>query len=800
MGDRLYELMDWARIEGLVYSEEDHPHDFLGAHVTSSGVLVQLFLPTAAGAEVILEGAEGESRFPMTMEDEAGFFAALLPVYSVPAYHYEVCFDDGTKACMEDPYRFLPPADSGTYRAFQAGIDYRIYEKLGSHRMTIDGTEGVYFAVWAPNAMRVSLVGDFNLWDGRRMPMRRLKESGVFDLFVPGIKADTIYKYEIKARGGLTFLKSDPFAYSYEVRPNTASLVSDLSGFEWTDDRYRERREEAALNGFDDHLAEPSFTCEIHPGTFRRPDDGREFYNYRELAPMIADYVQEMGFTQIELMPVMEYPHDESMGYQTTGYYAPTSRFGSPKDFMYFVNYMHSRQIPVILDWTPADFAADIHGLCGFDGTCLYEHQDPRQGMSPATGNRIYNYARPQVSNFLIANALFWAKVYHIDGLRAVNTASMLYLDYDRSDGQWIPNMFGGNENLDAVDFLRLFTTVCKKEAPGTVLIAQDTSSWPLVTAPVQEKGLGFDYKWDTGWTQDFLNYMQLDPIFRGPHHGELQFSMIYHYSENFLLAVSHEETGREKGSLISRVPGRMEMKHANLRAAYGYLTAHPGKKLLFMGQELCQPRSWDPEAALEWDAAGREECVRMKTYLKDLLKLYKSCPALYEKDYDADGFEWINNISANENMLVFLRKGRREEDELLIVLNFSSLPYEKHKIGVPFRGSYKEIFNSDAEAYGGRGNVNPRAKVSRTDECDGRPDSIRITVPPMGISIWKCTRSSVKEIPEEEAQQGAETAQAKKPAAKKKAAAASKSAKPAADRRKSSIRKVLEQKFEEEE
>ncbi|MDD3795573.1 MAG: 1,4-alpha-glucan branching protein GlgB [Lachnospiraceae bacterium] len=735
MNDKLYDLMDWAEIEAVVYSEEDKPHDFLGAHVTEEGVLVQTFIPTAKSVEVSVKGIN--KTYPMVEEDETGFFAVLLPRKRIPEYKFIVTFDDDSVKELYDPYIFGPQITEKETKKFNAGICYDIYEKLGAHPMTINGISGVYFAVWAPNALRVSVVGDFVLWDGRRLPMRRLWDSGIFELFVPGLTEGTIYKYEIKAKGGLTYLKADPYANAAELRPDTASVVADIGSFDWSDQNWLEEREVL------DTKSRPMFIYEMHLGSWKKPEDGREFYNYRELAPMVADYIKEMGYTHIELMPIMEHPLDASWGYQVTGYYAPTSRYGSPADFMYFMDYMHQQGIGVILDWVPAHFPRDTHGLCGFDGTCLYEHLDPRQGSHPHWGTLIYNYGRPEVKNFLIANALFWAKKYHVDGIRLDAVASMLYLDYGKNDGEWVANRYGGNENLEAVEFLKHLNSIFKKQAKGVILIAEESTAWPKITAPLDEEGLGFDYKWNMGWMNDFLGYMELDPIFRGAHHGELTFSMVYNYSEDFILSLSHDEVTYCKASMIGKMPGRREMKFANLRAAYGFMMSHPGKKLLFMGQDYGQFNEWSEEKSLEWELLQYEDHQKMSGYMKALLALYKSNPAMYQMDYDTEGFEWINSISANENVLVFLRRTKKESEDLLVVCNFSALVYENYKIGVPYHGKYKEIFNSDRVEFGGQGNVNPRQKTSKKDECDGRKDSIQIKVPSMGISVFSCTRAA---------------------------------------------------------
>ena len=737
MDEKLYELMDWAGVEAIVYSEEDQPQNLLGAHVTEDGITIQGFFPGAK--EVAVKANGGKKVYQMDLEDEAGYFAALIPGKRIPDYVYHVTYEDGSEEELLDPYNFAPQITEKETKKFNAGICYDIYKKLGAHPMTVNGVQGVEFAVWAPNALRVSVVGDFNLWDGRRLPMRRLWDSGIFELFVPNLPDGALYKYEIKAKGGLTYLKADPYANAAELRPNTASIVTDLSKFEWSDQNWMENRKKRN----EDH--EPMAVYEVHLGSWRKPEDGREFYNYRELAVMLAEYVKEMGYTHVELMPVMEHPFDASWGYQVTGYYAPTARYGTPQDFMYFMNYMHEQGIGVILDWVPAHFPRDTFGLSAFDGTCLYEHLDPRKGSHPHWGTLIYNYGRPEVSNFLIANALFWKNVYHADGIRMDAVASMLYLDYGKNAGEWVANIYGGNENLEAVEFFKHLNSIFKKPKDGALLIAEESTAWPKVTAPVEEEGLGFDYKWNMGWMNDFLGYMQLDPIFRSYHHGELTFSMVYAYSEKFILTLSHDEVVHGKGSMIGKMPGKRKMKFANLRAAYGFMMAHPGKKLLFMGQDFAQFAEWNEAKSLEWELLQYEEHQQLSHYVQALLKLYREQPAMYEKDFDPIGFEWINNISADENMVVFMRRGTKAQEDLLVVCNFSPLVYENHKIGVPYSGKFKEIFNSDSIEFGGDGNTNPRAKSSKKSPCDDREDSIPILGPPMGISIFKCTRTEEK-------------------------------------------------------
>ena len=731
MADKLYDMMDWAEIEAVQYSEEKYPRNILGPRVTPEGILIQCFFPEEE--KVSLRTLSDRKLHAMTEED-GGYFAILLPGKKIPRYTF-VLGDKKEGREIYDPYAFPSQITEKEEARFQAGICYDIYEKLGAHPMTVQGVEGVNFAVWAPNALRVSVVGDFNRWDGRTCQMHCL-DSGIFELFIPGLKAGDLYKYEIKAKGGLTYLKADPYANAAQMRPDTASVVADLRDYEWQDQEWMRTRGEK--QGYQD----PMFIYEVHLGSWKKPKEGeKEFYNYRELAPLLAEYVKDMGYTHVELMPVMEHPLDESWGYQVTGYYAPTSRYGSPQDFMYFMDYMHREGIGVILDWVPAHFPRDTFGLSAFDGTCLYEHQDPRKGFHPHWGTLIYNYGRPEVKNFLIANALFWADKYHADGIRMDAVASMLYLDYGKQDGEWVANIYGGNENLEAIEFLKHLNSIFKKKYPSALLIAEESTAWPKITGDLEDEGLGFDYKWNMGWMNDFLNYMKYDPVYRGSHHDELTFSMIYNYSERFLLSLSHDEVVHGKGTLVQKMPGEYEQKLSNLRLAYGYLTAHPGKKLLFMGQEFGQDMEWDEKKELDWEALDYPAHTQMKDYMKALLHLYRSCPALYRDDFKTEGFEWINCLEWEKNLLVFLRKTEKEEDTLLVVCNFSNVVYEDYQVGVPYPGKYKEIFNSDSAVYGGAGNVNPRVKMSRDQECDERKQSIKIKVPPLGISIFQYTK-----------------------------------------------------------
>ncbi len=737
MTNKLYKLMDWAAIEAIVYSEEDNPHKILGIHSVSGGKLVQVFYPEAIEAVLHTKGKD----YPMEQADEEGFYAVLIPKNtSTDNYSFTVTMEDGTKHDFYDPYGFEPVINKKDAEKFNKGINYEIYHLLGAHPYVIDGIHGVLFAVWAPNAMRVSVVGDFNHWDGRVHQMRRLWDSGIFELFIPMANIGDNYKFEIKAKGGLTFLKADPYAFYSQKRPENASVVYDLAGFSWNDDKWMEQRKEV-----NSHKT-PMSILEVHLGSFAKPDDGRDFYNYRELAPMIASYVKEMGYTHIELMPIMEHPFDASWGYQVIGYYSPTSRYGTPDDFRFFMNYLHQNGIGVILDWVPAHFPRDTHGLSNFDGTCLYEHEDPRQGFHPHWGTLIYNYGRPEVKNYLISNVLYWAKEFHADGIRMDAVASMLYLDYGKNDGEWIANMYGGKENLEAMEFLKHLNSIMKKMEPSVLMIAEESTAWPNVTGEIKKDGLGFDYKWNMGWMNDFLDYMRCDPLFRAGRHGELTFSMIYAYSEKFVLVLSHDEVVHGKASLIGKMPGEVPEKFANLRAAYGFMMMHPGKKLLFMGQDIGEFNEWNEERSVEWELLQYDDHKKLKGYVAELNKFYKEHPALYELDEKAEGFEWINNISADENVVIFLRKTGKEKETLLVACNFSGVDREDYKIGVPFAGKYKEIFNSDAKKFGGSGFANTKILVSKDDECDEREESIRIKLPAFSVTVFSYTPFTAKE------------------------------------------------------
>ena len=731
MNKKLYKLMNWPQIEGIIYSEADDPHDVLGAHVTGSSVLVQTFQPGAKS--VRLQPLLGDKSYKMEQADEEGYFALLLPGKTIPAYEYIVEAENGSLRKVKDAYNFAPQITRQDTEKFNAGIHYMIYEKLGAHPMKIDDTEGTYFAVWAPNALRVSVVGDFNGWDGRVHQMRRLWDSGIFELFIPDVKDGECYKFEIKARGGLTFMKADPYGFGAELRPGSASVVRNLDGFAWKDSKWMKNRAQRQTQD------KPMSVYELYLGSFDKPKDGREFYTYRELAPKIIEYVKKMGYTHIELMPVMEHPLDESWGYQVIGYYAPTSRYGTAEDLMYFMNEMHKEGIGVIFDWVPAHFPRDTYGLSGFDGTCLYEHQDPRQGSHPHWGTLIYNYGRPEVTNYLIANALYWVEQYHADGIRIDAVASMLYLDYGKNDGEWVANIYGGNENLEAVEFMKHLNSIMKKRNPGVLMIAEESTAWPRVTGSFDEDGLGFDLKWNMGFMNDYLNYISTDPFFRSGCHNELTFSMIYAYSEKFMLVLSHDEVVHGKKTLLGKMPGERKKQFANLRLTYAYHTTHPGKKLLFMGQDIGEYDEFNEKRAVEWELLEQEDHGKLNRMVADLNKLYTTKPALYAKDTSWEGFEWINCITPNACMLSYIRKADKAEDMLVVVANFADAKQD-FRVGVPLEGKYKEIFNTDDRKYGGSGCLNDKVCETLDMEWDGKPCAIDMVSAPLSISIFSYT------------------------------------------------------------
>lgn len=726
MTKKLYKMMNWPVIEEIIYSESQDPHATLGPHVQGNGTLIQAFFPGAQ--KVTLQLTKDMTEKEMELADDDGFFAVWLPVKNVGAYRYIVSYENGSVETMQDAYRHECLITAEDEEKFAMGVHYTVYEKLGAHPLNLDGEDGVYFAVWAPNALRVSTVGDFNHWDGRVHQMRKLP-SGIFEIFIPGVKAGDNYKYEIKLKTGLTYLKADPYGNAAQLRPETASVVADLRNFKWEDKEFIKKRKT-----FQKENA-PISVYELYLGSFLAPKDDEEYANYREIADKLIPYVMEMGYTHVELMPVMEHPLDASWGYQVIGYYAPTARYGTPEDFMYFVNELHKAGIGVILDWVPAHFPRDIYGLSSFDGTCLYENPDEQRRSHPHWGTLVFDYGRPEVSNYLIANALFWVEKFHADGIRMDAVASMLYLDYGRNPGEWTANIYGGNENLEAVELIKHLNSMMGKRNPGVLRIAEESTAWPMVTGSLEDGGLGFDLKWNMGWMNDYLDYIKYDPYFRSHHHSELTFSMIYAYSEKFMLVFSHDEAVHGKSSMLGKMPGEREQKFANLRLTYAYMFTHPGRKLLFMGQDIGEFSEWNEMRQTEWELLKYPDHKGMAALVKKLNELYTTKPALYEWDDKPEGFAWINSINSTENLLTFLRKTRKKESILVVAANFSGVE-KQVKIGVPYEGSYKEILNTDAEEFGGSGMINKRAKRAVKKEWDDRPYSVSITLAPLSVSI----------------------------------------------------------------
>ena len=611
---------------------------------------------------------------------------------------------------------------------FGQGTHYEIYNKMGAHVGVKDGKEGVYFAVWAPAAREVYVIGEFNNWNAYGYDMKKISDGGIYDLFIPGAKAGDMYKYLIISQSGEALYKADPYANQAQLRPETASIVTDLSGYEWKDSEWVEKKKT------ENHLKAPLSIYECHLGSWKKKDDGTEdgFYTYRELAPELAKYVTDMGYTHIELMGIAEYPYDGSWGYQVTGYYAPTARYGTPKDFMYFVDYMHEKGIGIILDWVPAHFPKDAHGLANFDGSCVYEYADPRKGEHPDWGTKVFDYSKNEVANFLIANGMFWVDKFHIDGLRVDAVASMLYLDYGRTEGNWVPNKYGDNGNLEAISFLKHFNSMLKKRFPQAITIAEESTAWPMVSGdPDNGECLGFTFKWNMGWMHDFIEYMKLDPYFRKFNHSKMTFSLMYAYSENFILVLSHDEVVHLKCSMLGKMPGDREDKFKNLKLAYAYMCGHPGKKLLFMGQEFGQWNEWSEKRALDWYLLEDESHTELKDFTKKCLKLNKNYPCLYATDYSSEGFRWINANDKDNSVLSFMRISPNGKKNLLFVLNFTPVERDSFRIGVPFKTKYKLVLG-DNEA------DQKKTLTAVKGDCDGYPQSLLIDLHKYGIAVYE--------------------------------------------------------------
>ncbi len=632
------------------------------------------------------------------------------------------------KETMEEV--FISEADQ---YVFAQGTHYDIYKKLGAHPSVENGVKGMFFAVWAPNAASVHVIGTFNGWDEEKHAMEKLGPGGIYKLFIPDVGENELYKYLIRTPAGEKLYKADPFANYAEMRPGNASKTFDISKFKWSDSAWMTARDGK------DYNQEPMAIYECHIGSWMKHPDGTEqgFYNYREFADRIVDYLKEMHYTHIELMGIAEYPFDGSWGYQVTGYYAPTSRHGDPSDFMYLINKLHKNKIGVILDWVPAHFATDAHGLGRFDGQCIFEHPDPRIGEHPDWGTKIFNYAKNEVRNFLIANVLYWIREYHIDGIRIDAVASMLYLDYSKQEGQWVPNKYGGNENLDAIEFFKHLNSVVHGAYPGFLTIAEESTAWPKVTGKVEEDGLGFSFKWNMGWMHDFCEYMKLDPYFRKNNHYAMTFAMSYNSSENYILPLSHDEVVHLKCSMVNKMPGYPVDKYANLRVGYSYMIGHAGKKLLFMGQDFGQEREWSEARELDWNLLGEEQNKGMHEYVKELLALYNKYPAMYTIDNDWAGFEWLNADDADRSTYSFFRKDKTGKNNIMFVLNMTPMMWENYKIGVPKKKKYKLLLNSDEKRFGGNGNVIPAEIAAVKEPCNFKDYSISFDLPPYTAAVF---------------------------------------------------------------
>ena len=712
-------------IERLLAGHHHDPFEVLGCHRVAKQWHIRALLPGTAEAEVVIGGRNR----PMVRLPDTDFFTYRSSQTELPLYQLRWRPGQGDWRQGEDPYRFGPTVGDLDLHLFGQGRHEHVYRILGAHCCEHEGVAGVRFATWAPNARRVSVVGDFNQWHGLSHTMRTRGLSGVWELFIPGLDPGEKYKFEMCDAYGALHLKTDPYGNHFEMRPATASIVCPPTQFPWTDQRWLEQRAQW------DWQHAPISIYEFHPGSWRR-DDAGNFLNFREMAQQLSDYVAPLGFTHVELLPVTEHPLDDSWGYQTTGYFAPSQRFGSPDDFRYFVNLMHERGIGVILDWVPAHFPRDAHALAQFDGTALYEHADPRRGEHTDWGTLIFNYGRNEVKNFLLASANYWLEEFHLDGLRVDAVASMLYLDYSREAGQWEPNKYGGRENLEAIDFLRELNTLTHGRHPGTLTIAEESTAWPQVTRPTWVGGLGFSLKWNMGWMHDTLDYFSQDPVYRKYHHDQLTFGLIYAFSENFLLPFSHDEVVHGKRSLLAKMPGDEWQRFANLRLLYTYMFTYPGAKLLFMGCELGEPGEWRQQGQLSWELLHEAPNKGIQQLVGDLNRLYRSRPSLHRKDFDGEGFEWIDCHDSTQSVLSYVR--RDGEDFHLVVLNFTPVVRRDYRIGVPRKGTYSEALNSDSRFYGGSDTGNPLAIPSEPLSWMGRSDSLVLTLPPLGALVLR--------------------------------------------------------------
>ncbi len=727
-------LLSKEEMEAVINGDHGNVFAVLGIHRDkgSKEAYIRAYLPHSKSIEAL--DREGNSLGVMTKLDERGFYQLNLGKTDNFDYKFRITNDKDFTYIAEDTYRFSPTLGDMDVYLLAEGNHLEMYKKLGAHVMEKDGVKGVGFAVWAPNAKRVSVVGAFNNWDGRVDVMRKHPSCGVWDIFIPNIGEGELYKYEVKTHNNDIFLKADPVAFYSEKRPNTASIVYDINHYIWNDAEWMNYRQEC--NSFD----KPMSIYEVHLGSWRRKDNN-EYMTYRELADHLIPYVCNMGFTHVEFLPVAEHPLDPSWGYQVIGMFAPTSRFGTPDDFRYLIDKFHQAGISIIMDWVPAHFPKDGHGLNEFDGTHLYEHADPRKGEHTDWGTKIYNYGRSEVANFLCASAIYWLKEFHVDGLRVDAVASMLYLDYSRKNGEWIPNQYGGNENIEAISFLRRMNELAYSQVDGAMTFAEESTAWPMVSRPTSMGGLGFGYKWNMGWMNDTLRYIAHEPIHRKYHHGMLTFGLLYAFNENFVLPISHDEVVHGKGSMLSKMPGDEWQKFANLRAYYGFMYTHPGKKLLFMGCEFGQDREWNSEEGLRWFLLDHPMYKGMQNCVRDLNLMYKGNAPLYQQDFDYRGFEWVDHSNADDSVIAYMRKGYHPGDYLIVICNFTPVVREGYRLGVPEECQYQEIFNSDDTNYWGSGVKNEGFMQAERIDCNYKPCSITLRLPPLSTIVIKPVR-----------------------------------------------------------
>ncbi len=725
-------------IKKIVDADHHDPFSILGIHQINdesggSHIVVRAFYPDAAKLAVLPECMEIPQKRMHKIHRDGLYEAVFDNVNNFFQYSLKITCHDNSSLIKKDPYCFPPVFSDYDMHLFAEGNNIKIYEKMGSHMTSLNNTKGFLFSVWAPNARRISIVGSFNNWDGRIHQMRARGTSGIWELFIPDIRQGELYKYEIKAQNSDIFLKADPYGFRTELRPSTATITCNIDNYEWSDSKWMEKRQTSNV------LNEPLSIYEVHLGSWMRvSEEKNRNLTFREITRKLVDYVRKMGYTHVEFMPLASHPYDPSWGYQVTGYYSPAEQYGTPEDLMYMVDTLHQHGIGVLLDWVPAHFPTDSHSLAWFDGSCLYEHADPKKGMHPDWGTLVFNYGRNEVRNFLISNAFFWLERYHIDGLRVDAVASMLYLDYSRKQGEWVPNELGGRENLHAIDFIIKLNEIIHTSFPGVLMIAEESTAWPGVSRPTYLGGLGFGFKWNMGWMHDIIDYASKDPVHRKYYHNNLTFALLYTFYENFILPFSHDEVVHGKGSMMEKMPGDYWQKFANMRLLLSYMYGHPGKKHLFMGIDIGQWTEWNHNSSVEWHLLGYEAHGKLNHFVEDLNRLYKTEKALHELDFDYAGFEWIDISDIDNSILSFIRKGRQQDDILVLIYNFTPVPRYNYRIGVPFGGFYEEVLNSDSELYWGSNIGNSGGMYADQMPWHGKGYSLNLTLPPLSCLVFK--------------------------------------------------------------